>query len=758
MSEARATKIVLAFAFLGALAIGGCKTSYPHTCVWPATGDVVRTHAKPPEGGYYTNWDPYAAMLEVEPVTDVNPVGTQHVLVATVKDADGQPLPNRRVEWLISRDGVGDIVEVDESGWRASRGHKLTNQYAVSHTNNFDHVLTRGNDDPDDDVSLTKGQTWCVITSPVEGTTHVIAYAPGIHDWGKHKVIAVKQWYDVAWEWPPEATNPVGTTHRLVTKVMKYSDSTPLAGYVVNYEVLDGPAAVFADSGTTTASVETDGQGLGTVTLRQAAPAEGTNSIQIDIIRPEDTQCCRPAVHIATGVTKKTWIGPKIAISKTAPARAMVGESFDYNMVVTNPSQVAARNVVVRDVLPDGISYVSSSPPAQVRGQALAWSLGTLAGQGKSMVRVAVKGTRSGAFDNCAEVAADQGLSARDCARTVIVAPKLVIEKRCPSEVIICDPIEYTVVVRNTGDGPATNVQITDRLPDGLETEDGRTSVPISAAVLEAGQAKQASFKVKAKRTGTFVNKVTATADGGLTAEASCTTVVRQPVLSVTKSGPDIRYVGRPLTYQITVSNTGDAPARETSLVDAVPGNTEFVEASHGGRLAEGKVTWDLGTIAVGAAKTVTLKLKAAGRGVARNMATAVAICAEASGSATTKIEGIPAVLLETIDVEDPIEVGANETYVITVTNQGSSEGTNVVVVCTLPPEEEYVSADGPTRASVDGKKVSFAPLPSLDPKAKAVYRVVVRGTRAGDVRFKVTMTSDQAVIAVEETESTHIY
>jgi hypothetical protein len=160
----------------------------PHSFTWPVTGDQIPTHPKPPEGGYYTNWDPYAVELEVTPLEDVNPVRTQHILIATVKDKKGKPLPNRRVEWIINEGSVGDIVEVDESGWRASRGYKVDNSYAVSHTNNFKHVLTRGTDDASDDVHLTEGQTWCVITSPIEGDSYITAYAPGIYDWTKQSV------------------------------------------------------------------------------------------------------------------------------------------------------------------------------------------------------------------------------------------------------------------------------------------------------------------------------------------------------------------------------------------------------------------------------------------------------------------------------------------------------------------------------------------------------------------------------------------
>ena len=121
-------------------------------------------------------------------------------------------------------------------------------------------------------------------------------------------------------------------------------------------------------------------------------------------------------------------------------------------------------------------------------------------------------------------------------------------------------------------------------------------------------------------------------------------------------------------------------------------------------------------------------------------------------------MKGIPAILLEAVDVRDPVEVGANETYVITVTNQGSAMDTNIKIVCTLGAQQEYVSSTGPTTASVDGKTVTFALLASLAPKAKTTYKVVAKGIKAGDVRFKVQLTSDQLKVPVQETESTNIY
>ncbi len=746
--------LISAFAFMV-----GCRGHMPHSLTWPAGGDTIPTHPKPPEGGYYSNWDPYAVELTVEPVEDVNPVRTQHVVIATVLDKKGRPLPNRRVEWIVADGSVGDIIEVDESGWRASRGYKMGNNYAVSHTNNFGHVLTRGNDDPSDDIVLKKGQTWCVITSAVEGDTHLIAYAPGIYDWDKHKAFATKHWYDVHWEFPPPATNPVGEPHQLVTVVTKHSDGTPLPGYLVTYRLAGGPSGSF-EGGGATRTVETNGNGEAITVLSQATPAEGTNQIEIDVMRPANASCCEPAVHIATGSTVKNWIGPEIAIEKTCVPEAMVGDEFTYDIVVSNPSDVAAKGMMVSDSIPSGIEYVSSSPSAQGGGGSLSWSLGDVEPRGQKQISVRVRATRDGTFENCADVRSSvyANLAANDCCTTRVVSPALALEKTCTPRVTVCDPIQYTVVVRNTGQGPAQDVQINDSLPAGLTTTDGQTSVTANIGTLAAGEARQVTFSAKASRSGNYTNTASASGAGGLSAQDSCSTVVTQPVLEVDKTAPATRFLGRNVEYSITVRNTGDSPANNTMLTDTLAAGTSFVSASDGGQLQGGSVGWSLGTIDAGQSRTVTLTVLANQAGMARNTATATAICAEDSDSAETSLQGIPAILLEVVDIEDPIEVGTNVTYVITVTNQGSSDGTNITIEAVIPPNASFVSATGATNASNAGQNVTFVPLPSLAPKAKAVFRVTMRGNAPADSRFKVVMRSDQTTSSVEETEATNIY
>ena len=60
-------------------------------------GDIIQTHAKPPGGAYYRDFDPKAVRLEVTPTQVSNRPGATQVLVATVYDADGTPRRGRRV-------------------------------------------------------------------------------------------------------------------------------------------------------------------------------------------------------------------------------------------------------------------------------------------------------------------------------------------------------------------------------------------------------------------------------------------------------------------------------------------------------------------------------------------------------------------------------------------------------------------------------------------------------------------------------------
>jgi uncharacterized repeat protein (TIGR01451 family) len=444
-----------------------------------------------------------------------------------------------------------------------------------------------------------------------------------------------------------------------------------------------------------------------------------------------------------------------VLLERFTPTEVRVGQGFSYKVRLTNLTSATIEELVLTEQLPPGIQVGAIMPePASREGNEATWTWPKLGARETKEIRISGSSAQQKDLIFCATVTFETVA----CATMRVVQPELALVKSAPPEVLLCDPIPLQFVVTNRGTGVARNVRITDTLPEGWTTTDGKRALAFEAGDLAAGQSRQFSASVQASQTGEFNNIAKVTEDSGLSAESRATTVVRKPELVVSKSGPEFRYIGRPAEFKITVKNTGDTVAQDTTLVDTIPAATQFSAASDGGRFADGKITWNLGDIAAGASKTVSLTLKPTQRGVIQNRAVAQAVCAEGRASATMEVRGIPAILLEVIDLHDPIEVGNNETYEIVVVNQGSADGTNIAITCTIPPEQDYVSSDGPTRAQVDGKTIRFALLPSLAPKAKATYRLVVKGTKAADVRFKVSILSDQIKTPVEETESTHIY
>ncbi|HMC64117.1 MAG TPA: DUF11 domain-containing protein, partial [Gemmataceae bacterium] len=402
---------------------------FPHLL---PTGDIVRTHAKPPGRGYFTNFDPHAVRLEVRPLESAGPVKSQHVLIATIYDENGVPRRNRRIEWML--EGAGNIVEVDESGLFPGRGYKLDNKYAVSYTDYVEHRITRGNNDPSDDFAIRPGQSWCVITSAIEGDTHVTVYAPEIYNWDCHKVVVTQHWIDAEWRLPAPAVNRAGTEHTFTTNIFRHSDHQPLANYRVRYRILDGPPAVFLPGRTPEFVATSDLSGNANATLVQVSPQPGINRIGVEIVRPPDPMATSGVgMVVGHGETTKEWQAPQISLSKTAPPAVAVGQEIPYTITVANTGAIETQEMTVRDTVPEGVQYVRSEPPATVEGNQLVWALAGLAGGQQHTLQVVCRAMRSGAVTNTAVVTTRDGLRDEKQATTQITTPQLAVKMSGPA-------------------------------------------------------------------------------------------------------------------------------------------------------------------------------------------------------------------------------------------------------------------------------------------------------------------------------------
>ncbi|GEM_PF-280301 len=445
-----------------------------------------------------------------------------------------------------------------------------------------------------------------------------------------------------------------------------------------------------------------------------------------------------------------------IQVDKTMPQEVRLNTPFTYVIRVTNLTETMLTEITITETLSRDFEFKGAEPTGRSENDRLIWEIPSLGPRATKSIKVSGVATTSRPLELCTAVTH----TTFGCSQVKVVEPSLELVMNAPPEALLCEPIPVEFVVTNTGTGVAANVQVVDTLPAGLQTTDGKGKVTLEAGTLAAGESRRFSIKLRATRVGTYVNKATASSASGLTAESEpVLTNIRQPVLTITKTGAKRQYLGRSVTYDLTVANKGDGPAQNTIIEDIIPPGVTNIEATAGAQFAGSKLVWELGTLEPNTSKSVKVSYTPTREGELMATATASAYCAEpVSDSIRTVVTGIAASRLEVIDTEDPVEVGTNTTYVIEVVNQGSAADTNIRISAVLDDKLQYVSSAGATAGSVQGKTISFAPLRTLEPKGKATWRIVVKGAIAGDARLKVTMHTDQLALPVEQTEATHVY
>ncbi|MDT7042279.1 hypothetical protein [Candidatus Nitronereus thalassa] len=686
------------------------------------------------------------ASITIEPEQHTRPIKTQSTFTAIVKDAQGKPLNGAIVEWTLARakGAVGDIIDIGQDPLKQAL--RVNNTYAIGGTNR-------------------QGESTITLTSVQEGSTHLIAIVSNLKEQRHHQAFAVMHWLDAEWDFPLDAAQKVGTTRNMAVTVMKASNGAPLEGYQVKWNVTSGPEAYFEESRQSEAIAETDAQGVARVTLAQQTPGPGENTVQITVVKPEtpDRDCC-PAVSgiIAKGLSKTTWMAPSITLEQQCPSALILGDTAEFPITLTNSSQVNASNVVLRHTIPAGMEFVGSNPQAQQVGNSLTWNLTDLAAQTSRQVILHMKAKASGTYVNEVVVEANDGVHSQSMCSATVGEPILSLTQTCPSTVLVGERSEFHVTITNTGTGVAKDLQLTDRVPNGMSHASGQPEVTRKIDSLAAGSTVTEVFTFTANQPGAASNVVQVTGSRNLQEQVSCDLTIEQPSMSLKMTGPENRFLGTTATYSLEVTNTGTAPTTGVVVHDTLPSGFTFESANPPGNHLPNtnNVSWNLGTMAPGETKTFQVTGRANTSGRQCNIATVQTERGlKERAEVCTSVEGVAALLLEVTDSPDPVEIGTQTSYSILVTNQGTANATNIKIAATIPDGMEYVSSSGSTaRLVVLGKLVDFDPIPTLRPKENLVFTVTVKGVQPGDLRFRVEMNADQLTSPVLEEESTKLY
>ena len=724
-------------------------------------GDIVRTHAKPPGWAYFTNFDRKSCRLEVRPHEVTAPVQTPQVFIATIYGDDNQPRRNRRVEWMV--EGSGHIVEVDESGFFPGRGYKVDNNYAVSYTDYIEHVITRGNDDPADDFAIRAGQSWCVASSAVEGDTQLTVYAPEINNWDMNRHVVTIHWVDAEWKLPSATVQRAGTPQVITTVISRHTDHRPLANYRVRYRVLDGPPAVFLTSRGPEEVAVSDLNGQASVGLALREARLGVSRIGIEIIRsPDPTAPSSAGIVIAQGETKVEWQAAQIGVGLLAPPAVGLGQEAAYRVTVTNAGKVDSQEVTLRDTIPDGLQFLRSAPPAQLAGNQLIWTLAALPAGQTHAVQTVFRTLRPGSVSNTVVATTPDGLHDEKSAVTEITVARLDVKMYAPDTAMTGVPVDFRITVSNPGTGPLANVQLIDTFDPGLEHDSRANPIKKPIGAIGPGESRTETLRLTPRQAGKFVNRVTGTAEGELTAQAEHALLVHRGQLKIEVTGPAKRYVNRQAVWQIAVTNAGEVPLPTVVAKDLLPTGLTFISAGQGGALgADGAVAWTIPLLQPGERHVLELTTnctKPSPRAV--NVVTASAPAGlEAKGEAAVEINGLPAFRLDVQDSVDPVEVGGKTTYIIDVINRGTLEGNQVEIVAIVPPELKVVNTRGPNRPPrIEGNRLIFPLIDAVPAGQKLQYFIDTQALQPGDARLRVELRTSTLREPVVKEESTTVY
>ncbi len=427
------------------------------------------------------------------------------------------------------------------------------------------------------------------------------------------------------------------------------------------------------------------------------------------------SQVVTGTVDYRTGLAS-VLINPDVdlSITKTADqSNYNVGNTVTYTITVTNNGLNPATGVVVTDTLPAGLTIVDADGGSVV-GNVITWNIANIAAGGQQVLTVTATvdaGTQGQTLTNTVSTGCPQDNEAHTATASIHVNYAVLSVNKVADQTNynVGNTVIYDIGVFNSGPDAATNVLVSDTLPNELTfvsaTNGGvwdpnTRTITWNIANLAAndGLSLSVTATVNAGTQGTNPqNTVTVTSDQGSTDQHTAIIHINNAILEIFKTTDQANYnVGDNVVYNITVDNEGPDQATNVVVTDTLPAGLTFVSATNGGVWdpSTRTITWNIGDLANQFTATVTATVT--GDAAAKTLVNTATVDAEQLDHALTATASIyvpsaDLVLTKTVDKTKPT-VKDTIIYTLIVNNHGPDTSVNVTVFDKLPGGLTYVS------------------------------------------------------------------
>ncbi|RBL91240.1 DUF7507 domain-containing protein [Chitinophaga flava] len=404
-----------------------------------------------------------------------------------------------------------------------------------------------------------------------------------------------------------------------------------------------------------------------------------------------------------------------LSVNKTIDnATPEVGSTVNFTITVTNNGPSKATNVKVTDAIPNGYTMTTIFPSAGTYSAGV-WNVGLMSKGQTETLKLTVTVNPIGNYTNTATVTATEkdkvpGNNTSSVTPTVSNLVDLGVTKTVNNPTPDAgSTVVFTIKVNNTGFNQATNVVVTDLLPDGYQFISATPSKGAYDAVtgqwkmplLPVAAPETLTITAKVKPTGNYSNTVTAKADERDTYlpnnTATVTPTVRQITdLAITKQvDKSVADAGSDVKFTLTVTNKGVSDATNVKVNDLLPSGFTFKAAS---LATYSNGVWTIGNMPANSSLQLDITATVNPEGDYTNTATVAGDEYDPqpnnnSGSATvtrtpvTDLEVVKSVSNNTPDAGETI------TFTIKAINHGPSKATGVKVTDVLPDGYTFVSS-----------------------------------------------------------------